>query len=139
MAWSGVVCELSCVEFSLLASVGLLRHTFQSSSRVKRASKVSRVGSSQEVFEIWRVGSGRPDPPRPDPIRPVRFDRTRQQPWYFSCCVITSTMHRIRCCLTSVSCGSDDVQSWLTTGGIESIRRASRVAEERVKVATTFC
>ena len=52
-----------------------------------------RVGSSQDVFKISqvgvgvgqdidnkpRVGSG-PDPTRSDPIRPVRFDLTRQQP-----------------------------------------------------------
>ena len=41
-----------------------------------------RVGSGREIFKISRVGSGHPDPTRPDPIRsdPTRPDPARSAP-----------------------------------------------------------
>ena len=56
------------------------------SGRVKRFSKSrgsGRVGSGQEVFKISWIGSGRVKKPQnsrgsPDPIRPARFDPTRE-------------------------------------------------------------
>ena len=49
-----------------------------------------RVGSSQVIYFFSRVGSGQVT--RPDPTRPVKFDLTREKPWYFA-----PTYHITRC------------------------------------------